>query len=378
MAVTAAFLLVAFFTGIAGAFQIPVLSLYLAKEVKAAPAAIGFFYMVNAATGILIGFGLAALSDRIGVRRHLLMFCYFMAILNGLLFAFHRHYLFLLIAGSFLTAVANAATPQLFALAREHDKKPMFNALMRAQLSLAWVVGPPLAFSLTATVGFTRLYLLTAAIFTATLLLTAVLPANTRQIAQQYAAEPATAVKGQKQLALLFFTSMLMWSCSALYLIDAPVFIIQQSGLAEQHVGIIMGLAAALEIPVMLLAARYVERLGKKRLLIAALYAGMLFYGGFSLAGSLWQLLILQIFNAVFIGIISTTGMFIFQAALPARPGLATTLFTNSVSVGIVLAGGLHAFVMGSGQHKHVYIMAVALLFIASVIMRKVEETFHS
>lgn len=375
MGVPCVFLIVAFFTGVAGAFQIPTLSLYLAAELRVAPAAIGIFYMVNAAAGIGLSFGLAALSDAIRVRRHLLMFCYLMAVGNSLLFAFNRQYLLLLIAGSFLTGVANSAMPQLFALAREYSEKPIFNALLRAQLSLAWVAGPPLAFIVIASAGFTTLYLLTAGIFLIILLLSAILPTKRREILPVSTAGQATAVKLRKKIGLLFIDSVLMWSCSALYLIDAPVYITQQLGIPEQSVGIIMGVAAAIEIPVIILAGRYVNRLGKKPMLIVASGAGILFYSGFIIATSLWQLLFLQIFNALFIGIIATAGMFFFQSFLPERQGVATTLFTNSVSVGVIFAGGLHVFLTKNGQHEQVYIMAGALLLIAGAILWRIDES---
>ena len=375
MSVPFVFAVIAFFAGLAGAFQIPTLSLFLSTELKTAPAAIGLFYMVNAAVGIGIGFGLAAFSDRLRVRRHLLMLCYLMAVFNCLLFAFNRQYWVLLFIGSFLAAVANAAMPQLFALAREYSEKPMFNALMRAQLSLAWVIGPPLAFTATAAAGFTTMYVLTAMIFLIIILLAFFLPVMQKEKRQVVACEtPDLTVR--KKTVLLFTTSMLMWSCSALYLIDAPVFITRQLGLAETNVGIIMGVAAAIEIPVMLLAGRYVEQIGKRRMMAAALGAGILFYGGLTLATSLWQLLLLQILNALFIGVIATVGLFFFQAALPERQGLAATLFTNSVSVGIILAGGVHVFLTQSGRHEPVYIMAGALLFTASVIVWRSDETF--
>lgn len=374
MGMLCAFLIIAFLAGMAGAFQLPTLSLYLSAELKVDRAAIGLFYVVNAAIGIGIGFWLATVSDRIPVRRRLLMFCYLMAIFNSLIFAFSRQYLFLLIAGSLLAAVANSATPQLFALAREHSVKPMFSALMRAQLSLAWVLGPPLAFSITAATGFTAMYMLTAGLFTIILLLSVMLPVIRKPVIQPGSAGSVSTGRLEGNVWLLFVASVLMWSCSALYLIDIPLFVTLQLGLSRQSVGLMMGLAAAIEIPVMLLVGRYVERLGKKRILGWALYAGIIFYNALIIATSLWQLLFLQFFNAVFIGVIATVGMFFFQVLLPGRQGLATTLFTNSVSVGIIFAGVLHVFLTENGRHEYVYVMAGVLLLTARVILRRVNE----
>jgi len=375
MAVLSSFLIVAFLAGVVGALQIPTLSLFLSVELKAESAAIGVFYAINAGIGIGVSFWLAALSDRLCIRRRLLIFCYIMAVCNSLIFAYSRDYLVLLIVGSFLAAVANTATPQLFALAREYNASPTFNALMRAQLSLAWIIGPPLAFNITAAAGFKMMYLLSAAVFAPILLLTMMLPAN-RKVAIRPKVLTDIRSNGMPDIkvGLLFVTSVLMWSCSALYLIDMPLFVSQRLGLPEQSIGLIMGVAAAVEIPVMLLAGRYVERLGKKQMLSWSLYAGMIFYSVLPFATSLWQLLFLQLINALFIGIIATVGMFFFQALLPDKQGVATTFFTNSVSVGIIFAGVLHVLLTKNGKHEYVYIIAAILLLTARFILRKVQE----
>lgn len=118
--VYAAFMLVAFMMGIAGALQAPTLSLFLSREVGAQPFWVGLFYTVNAIAGILVSLALAKRSDSQGDRRRLIMFCCLMAVGNALLFAFNRHYLTLITCGVMLASIANAAMPQLFALAREY------------------------------------------------------------------------------------------------------------------------------------------------------------------------------------------------------------------------------------------------------------------
>lgn len=118
--VYAAFMLVAFMMGVAGALQAPTLSLFLSREVGAQPFWVGLFYTVNAIVGIVVSLGLAKRSDSQGDRRKLIMFCCLMAIGNALLFAFNRHYLTLITCGVLLASLANTAMPQLFALAREY------------------------------------------------------------------------------------------------------------------------------------------------------------------------------------------------------------------------------------------------------------------
>ncbi|STE85087.1 sugar efflux transporter B [Escherichia coli] len=165
-----AFLIVAFLTGIAGALQTPTLSIFLTDEVHARPAMVGFFFTGSAVIGILVSQFLAGRSDKRGDRKSLIVFCCLLGVLACTLFAWNRNYFVLLFVGVFLSSFGSTANPQMFALAREHADKTgreavMFSSFLRAQVSLAWVIGPPLAYALAMGFSFTVMYLSAAVAF---------------------------------------------------------------------------------------------------------------------------------------------------------------------------------------------------------------------
>lgn len=359
--VYAAFMLVAFMMGVAGALQAPTLSLFLSREVGVQPFWVGLFYTANAIVGILVSLWLAARSDSQGDRRKLIMFCCLMAVGNALLFAFNRHYLTLITCGVLLASIANAAMPQLFALAREYADSSarevvMFSSVMRAQLSLAWVIGPPLAFMLALNYGFTVMFSIAAGIFVLSLVMIALMLPSVARI-EQAADIEVTQVSGWKDanVRMLFIASTLMWTCNTMYIIDMPLWISSDLGLPDSLAGILMGTAAGLEIPAMILAGYYVKRFGKRRMMVTSVAFGVLFYVGLILFHSKTALLILQLFNAVFIGIVAGIGMLWFQDLMPGRAGAATTLFTNSISTGVILAGVIQGALAQSFGHFAVY-----------------------
>jgi SET family sugar efflux transporter-like MFS transporter len=378
--VYAAFMLVAFMMGIAGALQMPTLSLFLSREVGAQPFWIGLFYTANAIVGIAVSLGLAKRSDNQGDRRKLILFCCLMAVCNALLFAFNRHYLTLITCGVLLASLANTAMPQLFALAREYADSSarevvMFSSVMRAQLSLAWVIGPPLAFMLALNYGFTVMFSIAAGIFILSLVLIAfALPSVSR--VEQPATVALTQVSGwgDKNVRMLFVASTLMWTCNTMYIIDMPLWISSDLGLPDKLAGFLMGTAAALEIPAMILAGFYVKRFGKRRMMVTAVAAGVLFYIGLILFHSREALLILQLFNAVFIGIIAGIGMLWFQDLMPGRAGSATTLFTNSISTGVILAGVIQGAVSQSWGHQYVYWVIAAVSVVTLGLTCRVKD----
>jgi SET family sugar efflux transporter-like MFS transporter len=378
--VYAAFMLVAFMMGIAGALQAPTLSLFLSREVGAPPFWVGLFYTVNAIAGILVSLALAKRSDSRGDRRRLIMLCCLMAVGNALLFAFNRHYLTLITCGVILASIANAAMPQLFALAREYADSSarevvMFSSVMRAQLSLAWVIGPPLAFMLALNYGFTAMFSIAAAIFVISLTLIALTLPSVARIEQ-----PADVVQNQisgwkdSNVRMLFIASTLMWTCNTMYIIDMPLWISSDLGLPDSLAGILMGTAAGLEIPAMILAGYYVKRFGKRRMMVTAVAAGVLFYVGLIFFHSHISLLVLQLFNAVFIGIVAGIGMLWFQDLMPGRAGAATTLFTNSISTGVILAGVLQGALAQSYGHASVYWTIAAISLLTLLLTSRVKD----
>lgn len=378
--VYAAFMLVAFMMGVAGALQAPTLSLFLSREVGAQPFWIGLFYTVNAIAGIGVSLWLAKRSDSQGDRRKLIIFCCLMAIGNALLFSFNRHYLTLITCGVLLASLANTAMPQLFALAREYADNSarevvMFSSVMRAQLSLAWVIGPPLAFMLALNYGFTVMFSISAGIFTLSLVLIAFMLPSVARV--ELPSENALSMQGGWQdsnVRMLFVASTLMWTCNTMYIIDMPLWISSELGLPDKLAGFLMGTAAGLEIPAMILAGYYVKRYGKRRMMVIAVAAGVLFYTGLIFFNSRMALMTLQLFNAVFIGIVAGIGMLWFQDLMPGRAGAATTLFTNSISTGVILAGVIQGAIAQSWGHFAVYWVIAVISVVALFLTAKVKD----
>lgn len=374
------FLLVTFFVSIAAALQSPTLSLFLSNELQASPFEVGLFFTVNALVGIVVSFLLARRSDRKGDRRNLLMFCCLMAIANSLMFAFVRHYSWLITLGLCLSGLTTVVMPQLFALAREFAEYSarevvMFSSLMRAQMSLAWVIGPPLSFALATGYGFKTLYLVAALLFLLALILIRTrLPSVPRQLADADILKSTAVGMRNRSIRVLFVASVLMWICNLMYIIDMPLYISQTLHLPQSFAGQLMGLAAGLEIPIMLLAGWLAKRLGKRLLIIVALVCGVLFYPSFLWANTPLLLLSMQVFNAIYIGIVAGLMMLWFQDLMPGRAGAATTMFTNSVSTGMIFAGLLQGSVSEYLGHSSIYLLATGLVTLALFLTCCVKE----
>ncbi|EEW2300649.1 TPA: sugar efflux transporter SetB [Escherichia coli] len=367
-----AFLIVAFLTGIAGALQTPTLSIFLTDEVHARPAMVGFFFTGSAVIGILVSQFLAGRSDKRGDRKSLIAFCCLLGVLACTLFAWNRNYFVLLFVGVFLSSFGSTANPQMFALAREHADKTgreavMFSSFLRAQVSLAWVIGPPLAYALAMGFSFTVMYLSAAVAFIVCgVMVWLFLPSMQKELPLATGTVEAPR-RNRRDTLLLFVICTLMWGSNSLYIINMPLFIINELHLPEKLAGVMMGTAAGLEIPTMLIAGYFAKRLGKRFLMRVAAVGGVCFYAGMLMAHSPVILLGLQLLNAIFIGILGGIGMLYFQDLMPGQAGSATTLYTNTSRVGWIIAGSVAGIVAEIWNYHAVFwfamVMIIATLF---------------
>ncbi|HBB7942350.1 TPA: sugar efflux transporter SetB [Escherichia coli] len=367
-----AFLIVAFLTGIAGALQTPTLSIFLTDEVHARPAMVGFFFTGSAVIGILVSQFLAGRSDKRGDRKSLIVFCCLLGVLACTLFAWNRNYFVLLFVGVFLSSFGSTANPQMFALAREHADKTgreavMFSSFLRAQVSLAWVIGPPLAYALAMGFSFTVMYLSAAVAFIVCgVMVWLFLPSMQKELPLATGTVEAPR-RNRRDTLLLFVICTLMWGSNSLYIINMPLFIINELHLPEKLAGVMMGTAAGLEIPTMLIAGYFAKRLGKRFLMRVAAVGGVCFYAGMLMAHSPVILLGLQLLNAIFIGILGGIGMLYFQDLMPGQAGSATTLYTNTSHVGWIIAGSVAGIVAEIWNYHAVFwfamVMIIATLF---------------
>ncbi len=376
---SASFLIVAFLTGIAGALQTPTLSLFLTNEVHARPAMVGFFFTGSAVIGILVSQFLAGRSDRKGDRKNLIIFCCVLGVLACVLFAWNRNYFILLFIGVFLSSFGSTANPQMFALAREHADRTgreavMFSSILRAQVSLAWVIGPPLAYALAMGFGFTVMYLSASVAFVVCGVMVWLFLPTMPKLAPVASGSIEAPRRNRRDALLLFIICTLMWGTNSLYIINMPLFIINELHLPEKLAGLMMGTAAGLEIPTMLIAGYYARRFGKRFLMRIAVVAGLIFYVGMLTVHTPALLLAMQLLNAIYIGILAGIGMLYFQDLMPGQAGSATTLYSNTTRVGWIIAGSLAGIVAELWNYHAVFWIALVMCVAGFACLMRIKD----
>ena len=367
------FLAVGLSTAVVG----PFLSLFLSTDVHAGPVRVTLFLIATPLAGVAISNLLSRYSDRHPVRRKLLIAASTAGAVGAVLAVFIRDYWVLL--GVSVTAFALATTlfPQSFAYARQiltrdsPGRAAMGVSSLRTVFSLAWVAGPPLAGLLLALGGFAYVYAM-AAITYAIAALVAVFwlaevdaPAAVHEDDVRNVAEP-DAPRHTLWLTVAAFT--LLQAPLNLGVQALPLYISQDLGGRVSDAGLLLGLCAFLEIPLMLGLGLLTTKVRLRLLLLIGAVCGVAYEVLAVLSTSVGMLAAGQLLNAIFIASVSGLGITYMQNMLPRHPGRAATLFSSSFPIGALLAGPF----FGLSQHfgfRLAFILNAALCVLGLILL---------
>jgi SET family sugar efflux transporter-like MFS transporter len=331
-------------------------SLFLASAVHAAPLLIGLFFAGRGAVSIVVSLGVGTLSDRLPDRRLLLVIAGLGGTIGGVCFAVLRDYATVIATGVVFFSIGMLSFSQLFAYANEfahaHDRPvAMFTSLLRAVFSASWVIGPPAGVYLLTRYGFGPLFFAVAGLS----FLTAVLgwrlpplprppgPAQSPSVgrARSHPASFAGFPPLPARTWLLLGAIVALGVVNQMYSIDVPLYVTKTLQLHPQLVGWMAGLGAALEIPIMIVAAHFADRFGKLRLVLASAAGATVFFCLLPLARSAAPLLALQVLNAAWSAVALSIPMVMMQDEAPGGAGAASALYTSAFMSAGLLAGAV-------------------------------------
>ncbi|MGX6604473.1 sugar efflux transporter [Micromonosporaceae bacterium Da 78-11] len=342
-------------SGLAIALVAPFLSLFLSTAVHAGPVKVTLFLIAAPVSGVLASWAIGRISDRRPIRRRLLIIAALAGLAATALTAVIRDYWVLLALTVTVTAIAGSLFPQTFAYAREVLERddPVRAALgvstLRTLFSVSWVVGPPLA-AVLLDVGDFRWVFGTAAVMYAVAALIAYrwLPEVGTPFAPADEPVPEPGPTAPRRIILVTVAGFTLLQVPMVLGVQAlPLFIEQDLGGPVSWAGLILGLCAALEIPLMLGFGVLAARVPVRRLILGGAACGAIYAGLVTVAPSLWVLAVAQLANAVFIAATSGLGISYVQDLMPGQPGRASTLFANTFPIGQMLAAPL----FGLAQH---------------------------
>lgn len=354
--------------GLSGSMAYPFLTLFLTTAVHADPVHLTTYLVIGPVAGIAFGQLVGRLSDRRPVRRRLLIGAATAGVAAMSINSLVREYWLLLGVVATLTAVAGSMMSQGFAYARTvlagSAGAAMTTSALRMLFSLAWVAGPPIAALVESTGGFSVLYAMAAGMYAVALIVTlAMLP--------EPAAVPAVpdgrVLPGQSRGAdapvrtiagtIVAFT--LLQGSGSVGVQMMSLYLRADLHAGVRQAGFIMGLCAALEIPLILAFGALSTRLPLRRLVMVGPLFSVAYLLLASTATHTWVLFAGQLLNAMSVAAIQGLGVSYVQDLLPRRPGMASALYANSFAAGTVMSGPLIAGAQTFG-YRTAYVIAAA------------------
>ncbi|HDY7777252.1 TPA: sugar efflux transporter [Vibrio vulnificus] len=348
------FVITATIIGLCGAFFYPLTSLFLVEQLNASPMMLSLYMVVAVISSVSVSQVIAGKSDRGWQRKTILLISVSCQLVTVFSFIFIREYWIAIVVVSLLGSISGAAFGQLFALGREYGDKYVtdsasFVSTMRAGIAIAWVFGPPLAFLLKAAYGFEASFTVAATIIAMSILVIFLgIPNVERNLRVEK--EPSRANGGwvssvNPLVSIYCFIIVLAFAANNLYIVSMPLYLSQELKVDANWLGVLFGVAALCEIPVMLWAGKLARRWSALTIMKVGIASGVLFYSVMLLTTNYTHLIVAQILNGIFIGTCATLGMVVMQDMMKDKLGTASTLFSNmlqlsmlvsSLSVGVV------------------------------------------
>ncbi|HSZ41888.1 MAG TPA: MFS transporter [Trebonia sp.] len=384
--------------GLTAAGLSPTLSLFLANAVHSAPVLIGLFFTARAAAGIMAGLATGWVSDRMRDRRVLLGLVSVGGAVGALCLALLRDYTWLLVTCVVFTSIGSGAFGQLFAYANESATAggrdvTAYSSLMRSVFSAAYVVGAPLSLSIMARYGFRPLYLGVAALTLGSAvigrwglrrvprkMIPAALPASgdTGEDASVAGAEvaerrtPWRVLRGASLPArvwLLLGVILVLGTVNQMYSIDIALHVTKDLGRSAELVGWMLGLTAAMEIPVMITAGRLAARVGSGRLVGLSAVLATVCYCLIPLVSSPGALLGVAALFGVWQGVALSIPMVMVQNESPGGVGTSSSIYGAAFGSAGLVAGAITGVTASAVGYGGVLWVCAGLSAIAVALM---------
>jgi MFS transporter, SET family, sugar efflux transporter len=364
--------------GLQLAFLSPALALILVNLYGATVADVGWVLGLYNASGFVASLLLPAYADKKQDYLGPMLACggltLVLAVVLGLATA-------LPVAAVALIAVggpAGVGSSMLYAHLRHSGARPSDVVNTRAIVSVAWVAGPPLATLIIGWFGNRAILLAIAAVAVLNIATTAVMISQRRAAARDAAADPQAAGRAATQdkepvgrggLVLIMTAFVFLQASNATAMTIMTVYVTETLRLGVLWAGVALGVAAAIEVPALLIMGRLADRFSHLGLIATSCVAGIAYYLGLALVDGPVALIALQLLNAWCFAGVAGVGLPLFQELIP-RPGLSTGLFMNTRRIGAIVSGPVIAIgALSAYGQRGIFLVCAALTLVGLIVI---------
>jgi SET family sugar efflux transporter-like MFS transporter len=329
----------------------PFLTLFLNQAVHASPVQVAVYLAAAPVAAVIVSQVIGRWSDHLPSRRWLLAGTALAGCLGTAITAVVRDYRFLLLVAVTVTAVAAATMSQVFAYTREAlagtDRLATRTSALRSLFSVSWVAGPPLAAVLLDAGGFRLVYAGASVMYAAAAVVVLIGFTAPRHLPSPGSPSGSGAADAPRKVLALTLAAFILGRCAGVLAVQGlPLFTLHDVHGSVRDAGLLLGLCAGLEIPLMIGFGMLAVRVPLRRLLALGTACGLGYCLLVGLSTHIWQLALGQVLNAASIAAVTGLGVTYIQDMLPRHAGRAATLYSNTFAAGNLVAGP----VLGAAQ----------------------------
>ncbi len=291
----------------------PALALLLVALLHATAGEVGWVLAIYNASGFIASLAIPAYADRRQEYLRPLLFCALLTVALAGVLAVATTLPTAVVGLVLLGGPAGVGVTLLFAHIKHSGTDASAVMRTRAVVSFAWVAGPPLATLIIGRFGATAVLIALAAVAGLNVASTlAMLAARTRS--REVAAPPVRAADdgppmSRGRVITVTIVFIILQATNSAVVSVMGLFVTETLKLAVMWSGAALGVAAALEIPALLVIGWLSRRFSDLTILASGCLAGVAYYAAMAAVTGPVLLLAVQLLNAWFFAVVAGTGL---------------------------------------------------------------------
>ncbi|POF32921.1 MFS transporter [Roseibium marinum] len=365
-------LLLQFTNSLGTSALVPMMSFFIVEGLGAEPWKVGLY------TGLVLPLTLVTnrwagerLDHGFPVKSLLLMsICAY--ILATVLLTQTSSFFLLLAAVAPLMGVANTGAGIIFTYGRLNAERrnldiARINSWQRMTVSLGWMIGPALSFTLVAQFGFQTAFICAFGIGLTYLALWNV------AVPKGFRSQKARKKNGNDEpvnwgLLIAGLTCLGFIITNSLFVSAMPLFFVRETGLPGSTPGLSLSVKCLVEVFVIFGSVRLAERIGVRQVLLLAACLATASMLLFAQVTAVWQALTISMLEGTYYGLFAGVSISFVQSFAPDRPGRATAIYMNSLFLGGMIGSVSMGFIASATDFRTVLYTA-ALSSVAALVV---------
>lgn len=352
---------------------IPLMSFFIVEGLGSDPWQVGLY------TGLLMPMTLAAnrwagerLDHGFRVRRLLLISVSAFVCVTALLTQVSSLLMLILLVAP-LMSLTNMGSGTIFTFCRIYSERngldvTRINSWLRMTVSLGWMIGPAVSFSLVAQFGFSTAFMAAFGVSLFYLLLSlTVVPGNFRSARRSKHEDQNDTVNWT--LLIAGFICLGFVITNTLFVSAMPLFFVREASLPGSTPGLSLSVKCLMEVFVIFGSVRLAERIGIRQVLLLAACLAAVSMLLFTQVTELWHVIVISMLEGTYYGLFAGVAITFVQSFAPDRPGRATAVYMNSLFLGGMIGSVSMGFIASATDFRTVLYVAAVSSVVAFLVL---------